>query len=99
MLQLRSWGPQGALSTIYWTRKPLGAPSSTLFGTFLLDPNLARVFDVKNTGYDAPTLLQRIIPGGPALADRPSSFQALVDSSASPIQKAFTNGVEVTVVP
>ena len=98
-LQLRSWGEQGAMTTIYWTRKPIGAPITTPFGAFLLDPNLARVFAVKDTGYDAPTLLQRTIPGGPALVGRTFSFQALVDSSASPIQKAFTNAVEVTVLP
>lgn len=99
VLQLQSWGPQGALSTIYWTRKPLGAPTTTPFGTFLLDPNLARVFRVTSTGFDAPTLIQRIIPGEPALAGQTFSFQALVNSPASPIQKAFTNGVEVTVLP
>ncbi len=98
-LQLRSWGAPGALSTIYWTRRPLAEPTSTPFGLFLLDPDLARVFKVTSTGYDTPTLLQRLIPNDPALIGQSFSFQALVDSPASPIQKAFTNAVEVTVLP
>lgn len=98
-LQLRSWGAPGALSTIYWTRRPLAESTSTPFGLFLLDPDLARVFKVTSTGYDTPTLLQRLIPNDPALIGQSFSFQALVDSPTSPIQKAFTNAVEVTVLP
>jgi hypothetical protein len=59
-----------------------------------------RPLELESTGErGTPTLLQRLIPNDPALIGQSFSFQALVDSPTSPIQKAFTNAVEVTVLP
>jgi hypothetical protein len=41
----------------------------------------------------------RQIPNQAALVGRTFAFQALTDSPAAPLAKAFTNGVEVTFTP
>jgi hypothetical protein len=96
---LENWGPQNAQSLIYWARSGLAAPTATPFGVFGLDTHLARVFRVTSAGASAPTITQRLIPSDIALVGHTFSFQALTDSPAAPLLRAFTNAVEFTVVP
>jgi hypothetical protein len=98
-LALDVWGPQGAASIVYWTRTGLVGAQPTPFGSFVLDSNSVHVFKFTSAGAAAPTQILRQIPNQPLLVGRTFAFQALTDSLAAPLAKAFTNGVEVTFVP
>jgi hypothetical protein len=97
-LTLENWGPN-SLSTIYWARTGLASSQTTPFGAFELDAQFARVFRFTTAGASAPTTTLRPIPNQIALVGHTFSFQALTDSPAAPLAKAFTNGVEFTVTP
>jgi hypothetical protein len=97
-LTLENWGPN-TLSTIYWARTGLASSQTTPFGAFVLHPQLARTFRVTTAGASAPNVTLRPIPNQIALVGHTFSFQALTDSPAAPLSKAFTNGVEFTVTP
>ncbi len=98
-LRLEHWGPQGAPTVVYWARAGLVGAQSTPFGASELDQQLARTFRVTTAGAGMPNVTQRWIPNQLALVGHTFSFQALTDSSAAPLGKALTNGVEFTVVP
>lgn len=95
-LRLSSWGPQGAASTIYWARSAPVGPTATPFGQFALPAGSLQVFSITSTGAAAPTLLQRAIPNVAQLVGQTYSFQALVDSPAAPLGRAYTNVAPVT---
>jgi hypothetical protein len=97
-LRLENWGPNTP-STIYWARAGLAGSQSTPFGAFQLDPQLARVFRFTTAGAATPAVTLRPIPNQIALVGHTFSFQALTDSPAAPLAKAFTNGTEFTVTP
>lgn len=97
-LRLDNWGPNSP-SVIYWARTGLANPSPTPFGAFHLNVQLARTFKVATSGAAMPSVTQRMIPNDLALVGHLFSFQALTDSSAAPLSRAFTNGVEVLIVP
>ena len=98
-LTLELWGPQGNASAVFWTRAGLVAPLATPFGSFELDPALARTFRLVTVGASSPTQIVRNIPSHPALVGQTYAFQALTDSLAAPLSKAFTKGVQVTFAP
>lgn len=98
-LRLASWGPQGNPGLVYWTRVAPVTPTQSLYGEFELNLQLARLFRATTVGSAAPTSILRQIPAHPALVGETYSFQSLVDSSASPSGKAFTNVATVTFVP
>lgn len=95
-LRIGSWGPQGAASTIYWARSAPVGPTATPFGQFALPAGSLQVFTVTTTGAAAPTLIQRAIPDIAQLVGQTYSFQALVDSPAAPLGRAYTNVAPVT---
>lgn len=97
-LRLDNWGPDSP-SVLYWARAGLSAPSSTPFGSFELNPQLARTFRFTTSGAASPSVTQRMIPNQLALVGQTFSFQALTNSSAAPLSRAFSNGVEVLIVP
>lgn len=101
LLQWELWGPQGNSTTLYWTRVALSAaPSSTPFGDLDLDPALAGVFRVTTAGAASPNVIYRSIPNAAALlVGRTFAFQALTDNAAAPSGRAYTNPVEITIVP
>jgi hypothetical protein len=93
-------GPAAAASTLYWTRQPLApAPTSTPFGQLDLVAGQARVFRVTAIGPNSSTTLQRRIPNSALLVGRTFSFQALTDNPLAPNGKAYTNAVQVTILP
>ena len=97
-LMLENWGPNSP-STIYWARTGLASSQATPFGAFQLDPQLARTFRFTTAGASAPIVTLRPIPNQLALVGHTFSFQALTDSPAAPLSRAFSNGVEFTVTP
>jgi hypothetical protein len=97
-LMLENWGPN-APSTIYWARTGLASPSATPFGTFQLNSQFARPFRFTTAGASTPNVTLRPIPNQIALVGHTFSFQALTDSPAAPLARAFTNGVEFSVTP
>jgi hypothetical protein len=98
-LTLELWGEDGNTTTVYFMRKPLVAPQTTPFGELVLDPNVMGIFRVMPVGSGPPTLVHRKIPSVPALVGRTFSFQALTHSSVAPQGLAYTNGVQVTMLP
>jgi len=84
---------------LYWARTGLSAPSFTPFGSFELNPLLARTFRFTTSGAASPSITQRMIPNQIALVGQTFSFQALTDSPAAPLWRAFSNGVEISIVP
>ncbi len=97
-LRLDNWGPNSS-GVLYWARAGLSAPSFTHVSSFELNPQLARTFRFTTAGAATPSVTQRMIPNQIALVGRTFSFQALTDSAAAPLSRAFSNGVEVTIVP
>ncbi len=97
-LRLDNWGPD-APSVLYWARAGLASPAATPFGSFELNWLLARTFHVTSAGAATPSITQRRIPNQIALIGQTFSFQALTHSSAAPLSRAFSNGVEVSIVP
>jgi hypothetical protein len=98
VLQWRLWGPPGNPCTLYWTRSDIASsPSSTPFGDLDLETALVRVFRVTTAG--APTVLQRQIPNVSALVGQTFAFQSLTDNVAAPNGKAYSNAVQITIVP
>ncbi len=97
-LRLNNWGPDSP-SVLYWARAGLTSPSATPFGSFELNPLLARTFSFTSAGASSPNVTQRMIPNQIALVGQTFSFQALTNSAAAPLSRAFTNGVEVSIVP
>jgi hypothetical protein len=97
-LMLENWGPDSP-STIYWARMGLASSQATPFGAFQLNSQLARTFRFTTAGASTPNLTLRPIPNQIGLVGHTFSFQALTDSPAAPLSKAFTNGVEFTIVP
>jgi hypothetical protein len=97
-LMLENWGPSSP-STIYWARTGLASSQATPFGAFQLNPQLARTFRFTTSGASAPNVTLRPIPNQIALVGHTFSFQALTDSPAAPLSKAFSSGVEFTVTP
>jgi hypothetical protein len=98
-LELDSWGPQGNVSVIYWTRAAPVSAITTPFGDFELDLNLARTFKTLNVGASTPTVTVRQIPISPFLVGQTYAFQALTDCQAAPLGRAFTNAASVTFTP
>lgn len=98
-LVLELWGPQSNGTTVYFARKPLVAPQATPFGELDLDPAFMSVFRVTTVGSGPPKLIKRTIPNDPAYAGLVFSFQALTDCAAAPLARAYTNGVELLLVP
>jgi hypothetical protein len=96
---LESWGPQSNASVIYWARAAPVSPTATPFGEFDLPLGLTRVFAATTVASSAPTTLLRPIPSNAALVGQTYSFQALVDSAASPTGRAYTNVAPITFVP
>jgi len=97
-LRLDNWGPNSP-SVLYWARTGLASPSATPFGAFELNPLFARTFRFTTSGAAAPSVTQRMIPNQIALIGQTFSFQALTNSPAAPLSRAFSNGVEVSIVP
>ena len=98
--ELECWGPAGAAATIYFSRRPLaGAPQSTPFGEFDLDPLHFAVFGQSAVGQSAPVVFQSPIPNDPALIGQTFSFQARTTSPNAPNGAAYTNAVQFTVLP
>jgi len=97
-LRLDNWGPNSP-SLIYWARAGLAAPAATPFGVFQLDSQLARTFKMTTAGAFQPSVTQRMIPNDIALVGHTFSFQALTNSSAAPLSRALSNGVEVLITP
>jgi hypothetical protein len=97
-LRLDNWGPD-APSVLYWAPAGLASPASTPFGSFELNRLLARTFHLTTAGAATPSITQRRIPNEIALVGQTFSFQALTHSFAAPLSRAFTNGVEVSIVP
>jgi hypothetical protein len=97
-LRLENWGPDSP-STIYWARTGLTSSQTTPFGAFQLNSQFARPFRFTTAGASTPNVTLRPIPNQLALVGHTFSFQALTDSPAAPLSKAFTNGVEFTVIP
>ncbi len=97
-LTLENWGPNSP-STIYWARTGLASSQATPFGAFQLDSQFARIFRVTTAGASAPIVTLRPIPNQIALVGHTFSFQALTDSPAASLGRAFSNGVEFTVTP
>ncbi|MCC7169538.1 MAG: hypothetical protein IT459_03740, partial [Planctomycetes bacterium] len=98
-LALELWGPQANATTVYFARKPLVAPQLTPFGELDLDAAFMNVFRVTTVGSGPPKTIKRTIPNDPAFAGLVFSFQALTDCAAAPQGKAYTNAVELTLVP
>ncbi|MCC7169539.1 MAG: right-handed parallel beta-helix repeat-containing protein [Planctomycetes bacterium] len=98
-LALELWGPQGNATTVYFTRKPLVAGQPTPFGELDLDAAFMNVFRVTTVGSGPPKTIKRTIPNDPAFAGLVFSFQALTECAAAPQGKAYTNAVELTLVP
>ncbi|MCK6445210.1 MAG: DUF1565 domain-containing protein [Planctomycetes bacterium] len=98
-LALELWGPQGNATTVYFARKPLVAPQTTPFGELDLDPAFMSVFRVTTVGSGPPKTIKRTIPNDPAFAGLVFSFQALTTCAAAPLGQAYTNAVELTLVP
>ncbi|HUR26842.1 MAG TPA: choice-of-anchor Q domain-containing protein, partial [Planctomycetota bacterium] len=99
-LKLECWGPAGATARIQFSRRPLvTSPLSTPFGEFDLDPQNLGPFAISTVGQSAPMLFEKLIPADPALIGHTFSFQARTSSASAPFGAAFTNGVEMTVLP
>ncbi len=99
-LVLECWGPQGAATTVYFSRHPLQvAPQSTPFGEFWLDPNSFGVFRVTTAGALSPGLVQRSIPNAPALVGQSFSFQSRCASPNAPNGLAYSNPIAVVIEP
>lgn len=98
-LKFELWGPQSNATTIYFTRKPTVASQSTPFGELDLDPAFMKVFRVTTVGAGPPKIMSRPIPYDLALAGMAFAFQALTTSSAAPLGKAYTNAVQLTLIP
>lgn len=99
LIQWELRGPAGATSILYWSRHPLASsPTSGPFGQFDL-PALTSVFRLTTIGPSSLTTLQRSIPSSPLLVGQTFSFQALTDNVLAPNGKAFTDAVQVTILP
>jgi hypothetical protein len=97
-LDLEVSGPLGALAVVKWSRQPLpGGSTSTPFGELFL-PNANANFAMFQTFGAMPATLQRTVPTTPQLIGQTFSFQALIDSPASPSGKAYSNPIEVAFV-
>jgi hypothetical protein len=100
LLQWELRGPAGAATTLYWSRQPLAAaPTATPFGQLDLVPGQTSPFRVTTIGPGSSTTLQRLIPGFATLVGRTFSFQALTSNPLAPNGKAYTNAVQVTILP
>jgi hypothetical protein len=100
VLELECVGPRSAPLTLFWTRQlTVFPPAVTAFGEFDLDPTLAKVFlnGVVPTGTNL--LYKRKIPSGAYLIGQTFAWQALIDSGAAPSGQAYSNAVELTIVP
>lgn len=98
-LSFELWGPQDNASTLYFSRLPLVSPSMTQFGELDLDPASMGVFRVTTVGSGRPRIVTRTIPYQLGLIGQTFSFQALTDCSAAAPGMAYTNAVEITLVP
>jgi hypothetical protein len=100
ILQWELRGPAGAASTLYWARKPLSpAPTPTPFGQLDLLPNQMSVFRVAAIGPNSSTTFQRLIPNAAFFVGQTFSFQGLTDNPLAPNGKAYTNAVQITILP
>jgi hypothetical protein len=99
LVQWEMRGPAGAASVLYWSRHPLAAvPTSGPFGQFDL-PAQTSVFRLTTIGPNSLTTLQRSIPSSSVLVGQTFSFQALIDNALAPNGKAFSNAVQITILP
>lgn len=94
---LELWGPSGADVEIWRAPSAPVAPMGTPFGQMDLDPSQAAPWQLGDAAPWPPGTLVRPIGTGPALLGRTFSFQALVDSSAAPQGRAWTNAVTFTL--
>jgi hypothetical protein len=89
-------GPVGATAVLKWSRQPLAAnPVSTPFGQLYLPVPNATLSTFQTYGW--PVTLHRQLPTSPELFGQVFSFQALIDSTASPSGKAYTSPFELTI--
>lgn len=99
-LVLECWGPQGAATTVFFSRRPLlPAPASTPFGAFWLDPSAFGVFKLASAGALSPGLVQRNVPNVAALVGQSFSFQSRCVSPNAPSGSAYSNPLAVTIGP
>jgi hypothetical protein len=99
-LVLECWGPQGAATTVFFSRRPLQpAPLSTTFGAFWLDPSAFGVFRLASAGAFTPGLVQRNVPNVAALVGQSFSFQSRCVAPNAPAGAANSNPLAVTIGP
>ena len=99
LIQWELRGPAGATSVLYWSRHSLAAsPTSGPFGQFDL-PSLNSVFRLTTIGPSSLTTLQRSVPNSSLLVGQTFSFQALTDNALAPNGKAFSDAVQITILP
>ena len=100
LMRLELRGPQGASSALFWTRAALAAtPVSTPYGQYDMQIGLGHLYAIVTVGPVLPGLVQRTIPNAAFLVGQTFAFQALTDNPLAPSGKAYTNGVQFTILP
>lgn len=99
-IQVELWGPAGAPAFVYAARAALApTPFPTPFGEFKLRRRGTAVLAHSFAGRLAPTLVPCRLPSHVSALGGTVSLQALIASPTAPAGAAFSNPVEVTIVP
>jgi hypothetical protein len=94
------WGPASAVTTVYAARYPLASvPFATQYGDFWLERRGTATLTRTLAGSSAPTLVPCRLPSHPSAIGTRVTLQALISSALAPAGAAFSNPVELTIVP
>ncbi len=93
------WGRQGARSGLFVAFEPGVAPLATLYGEFELNPATAHRRLLVSVGAGPATNFAWTLPSGPAWIGQTTAFQSLTRSPAAPNGAAYSNLVQLLILP